>query len=98
MPIWKSNDEELILTEMGHDYVAFNIFSEELVVGIMLTRNEIEDLFIRNWKNISSGGCERKKQPAGGSFHLAKEFKKYNLENGWDTRVNNLHNIVMKDK
>ena len=44
MPIWKSNDEELVLTEMGHDYVAFNIFSEELVVGIMLTRSEIEDL------------------------------------------------------
>lgn len=60
--------------------------------------NEIEDLFIRNWKNISSGSCKRKKQPAGGSFHLAKEFKKYNLENGWDTRVDNLHNIVMEDE
>lgn len=44
MPIWKSDDEQLILTEMGHDYVAFNIFSEELVIGIMLNRTEIEEL------------------------------------------------------
>ena len=44
MPLWMSLDKELRFTDMGEDYVAINIFSEEMVVGLMLEREEIESL------------------------------------------------------
>ena len=44
MPIWMSNDKELRFTDMGEDYVAVNLFAEDMVVGLMMERNEIEAL------------------------------------------------------
>lgn len=44
MPIWMSLDKELRFTDMGEDYVAVNLFAEDMVVGLMLERHEIEEL------------------------------------------------------
>jgi len=46
MPIWMSNDKELRFADMGEDCVAVNMFlsDEDLILGVMLTRDEIENL------------------------------------------------------
>tara|TARA_R110002012_G_scaffold291396_1_gene485777 strand:- start:19 stop:255 length:237 start_codon:yes stop_codon:yes gene_type:complete len=44
MPIWTSLDKELRFTDMGEGFIAVNIFSEEFIVGIMLTEDELHSL------------------------------------------------------
>ena len=44
MPIWISPDKQLRIADMGEDYIALNLFAEEMVVGIMLERSEVESL------------------------------------------------------
>ncbi|WP_017152812.1 formyltransferase family protein [Bacillus bingmayongensis] len=53
---------------------------------------EIEQLFIENWKFICSGKVMRKPQPSGGSYHRLKDKKKYLhlLTDGWNTSVKDI--------
>lgn len=44
MPIWMSLDKELRFADMGEDYVAVNLFAEDMVVGLMIERHEVESL------------------------------------------------------
>ena len=39
-----SNDRELRFTDMGDGFIAVNIFSEEYIIGIMLTEEEVHNL------------------------------------------------------
>ncbi|PDY48773.1 formyltransferase family protein [Bacillus pseudomycoides] len=57
---------------------------------------EIERLFIENWKFIYSGKVMRKPQPSGGSYHRLKDKKIYLhlLTNGWNTSVKDIIGIA----
>ena len=44
MKIWASNDKELRFTEIADNLVAVNVFTDEYVIGVMLTRRECEEL------------------------------------------------------
>lgn len=44
MPLWMSIDKELRIADMGEDWVAINLFAEDMVVGLMLQREEIESM------------------------------------------------------
>lgn len=60
---------------------------------------EMESLFKENWQVIKSGNCPRMRQRSGGSFHAAKDKKKfwYYLTKGWDTPISEL-DIIFKQK
>lgn len=38
--IWASNNKDGIITELTEDMLAINIFADDLVVGIIITREE----------------------------------------------------------
>ena len=44
MKIWASNDRELRFTEIEDNYVAVNLFTDQFIVGVTLSRREIERL------------------------------------------------------
>lgn len=52
-------------------------------------RRTVEQLFYEYWPSIRDGQCRSHPQPAGGSFHAAKDkipFEKI-LTQGWDTPI-----------
>lgn len=44
MKIWASNDKELRFTEVDHNYIAVNVFTDEFIIGVMVSRREAERL------------------------------------------------------
>lgn len=38
--IWASNNKEVIMTELTEDMLAINIFADDMVVGVIITREE----------------------------------------------------------
>lgn len=46
MKIWASNDKELRFTEVDTNYLAVNVFTEEFIIGLMLSRRETEKLCV----------------------------------------------------
>jgi methionyl-tRNA formyltransferase len=52
----------------------------------------IEKLLYNIWPDIREGLIKSRKQPSGGSYHLAKDRARYEhlLVNGWDTPVKTL--------
>lgn len=61
---------------------------------------EIENLFIKNWKNIVSKSYKKIKQLKGGSYHTSKEKNIYLplLSDGWNTKINDLKKIINLNK
>jgi len=57
-------------------------------------REEIENLFIKNWQTIKALDFERKKQVPDGTFHLKKTshiyFNRLNILNNWEITVGEL--------
>lgn len=66
--------------------------NETLNTSYIKLKEEIEDLFIKNFDNIIKNIILPKKQNGIGSFHLKKDLEKYKylLKHGWDTPVKNL--------
>ena len=57
MKIWASYDKEMRLTEIADDLVAANIMTQEYVIGVMLSRREVEILCVSlaEWCGIPLG-------------------------------------------
>ena len=60
MKIWASNDKELRFTEVDHNYIAVNVFTDEFILGVMLTRREAERLCLSlaEWSGLPFGDEE----------------------------------------
>ena len=60
MKIWASYDKEIRMTEISDNMVAVNTFTDEFVVGVMLTRREVEILCVSlaEWCGIPLGVSE----------------------------------------
>jgi len=69
MPLWMSKDKEVRIADMGEDFVAINIFSEEYVVGVMLDRAEIEKLVIAMAEYCGIGLFGKNGDGLNGSFN-----------------------------
>tara|TARA_R100000479_G_scaffold169601_1_gene111468 strand:- start:1961 stop:2176 length:216 start_codon:yes stop_codon:yes gene_type:complete len=42
MPIWSSDAKDIRLVDVGGDYASLNIFTNESVISVMLSREELE--------------------------------------------------------
>lgn len=67
--------------------------NETLATSYLKLKNEIENLFIKNFDDIIRGIILPKKQKGIGSFHLKKDLDQYKdlLTSGWNTPVKELH-------
>lgn len=70
--------------------VRFDVGSETLASTYEILNSEILELFKFQWPLIMGGGCSRKKQPLGGTYHRLKDKETYIhllADKGWDTPV-----------
>lgn len=73
--------------------VFFDSEVNTLVTTYRQLNEEILELFRQQWPTIMRGEAGRQKQPVGGSFHRARDKKKYEhlfIEKGWGTPVREL--------
>ena len=66
MKIWASNDKELRFTEVDTNYLAVNVFTEEFIIGLMLSRRETEKIMCvacRMVRYASFLGIVKKNEP-----------------------------------
>tara|TARA_Y100001937_G_C7093414_1_gene318906 strand:+ start:665 stop:844 length:180 start_codon:yes stop_codon:yes gene_type:complete len=57
MKIWVSNDKELRFTEVDDNYITVNLFTDDFIIGVMITRREAERLCLSlaEWCGIPLG-------------------------------------------
>lgn len=71
--------------------VVFDLSEDTLEKTYCRLRHEIEILFIENWNNIVDQNYKKIKQEYLGSFHLKKDLEKYDLVNGWKTKIKDIN-------
>tara|TARA_Y100000389_G_C17342696_1_gene454204 strand:+ start:405 stop:971 length:567 start_codon:yes stop_codon:yes gene_type:complete len=71
--------------------VFFDTKEDTLEKTYFRLRHEIEVLFIENWNNIVNKNYKKIKQESLGSFHIKKNLEKFNLVNGWKTKIKNIN-------
>tara|TARA_Y100001973_G_C5208104_1_gene343176 strand:+ start:9547 stop:10284 length:738 start_codon:yes stop_codon:yes gene_type:complete len=67
--------------------VIFDLTEDTFEKTYYRLREEIEILFMENWDNIINQNYIVTKQDGTGSFHLKKDINKFNLINGWKTKI-----------
>ena len=71
--------------------VVFDSSEDTLEKTYFRLRKEIEILFIENWHNIVNENCKKIQQEDIGSFHTKRDLEKYNLVNGWKTKIKDIN-------
>jgi methionyl-tRNA formyltransferase len=90
--------------DTGNVLAQKELFFDEDYETLTTTYNKLSgaivNLFNQQWSNILHGNVQGKKQPAGGSFHMLKDKKKFEYllsEKGWDTPVSELVGKALKN-
>lgn len=78
--------------------IYFDVARETLTTSYDHLQFAIQELFKRNWQNIKSLKCQRKKQAGAGSLHKVKDMLElsYLLTDGWNTPVSALKEYGVK--
>lgn len=73
---------------------------ETLSSSYNLLHNRMINLFIKNWKLIKTGRCNRIAQVGDGTCHKSKDKEKIIsiLPDGWNTKISELKNIKAKNE